>query len=168
MDRCRERRPDGWIRKIEDGTWGRRRGRIWKKSKPKTNSTHYGTKCLSSLTSITIDTYQSWWVLWDHCDRGRGTAPKLRVEDWWNGGGLKGRNCRGCAGNVAELEGGGGSCWGRLLPLLLKLIKTASTFLLNHSASQRTKHFYQCLYLGKQWQVGCQGPLWPCYGRSIA
>ena len=38
----------------------------------------------------------------------------------------------------------------RLLPLLLRLIKTAPTFLLNHPASHRTKHFYQCLYLGKQ------------------
>lgn len=38
----------------------------------------------------------------------------------------------------------------RLLPLLLRLIKTAPTFLLNHPASQRTKHFYQCLYLDKQ------------------
>lgn len=55
----------------------------------------------------------------------------------------------------------------RLLPLLLRLIKTAPTFLLNHPASQRTKHFYQCLYLDKQWQVGCQGPLWSCYRRTI-
>lgn len=39
---------------------------------------------------------------------------------------------------------------GLLLPLILRLIKTAPTFLLNHPASQRTKHFYQCLYLGKQ------------------
>lgn len=55
----------------------------------------------------------------------------------------------------------------RLLPLLLRLIKTAPTFLLNHPASQRIKHFYQCLYLDKQWQVGCQGPLSSCYGRTI-
>lgn len=56
----------------------------------------------------------------------------------------------------------------RLLPLLLRLIKTAPTFLLNHPASPRTKHFYQCLFLGKQWQVGCQGPPWPCFRCTIA
>lgn len=65
-------------------------------------------------------------------------------------------------------KGWGGRVWAggsgeRLLPLLLRLIKTAPTFFLNHPASQRTKHFYQCLYFVKQWQVGCQGPLWPCF-----
>lgn len=62
---------------------------------------------------------------------------------------------------------GSGLVGERLLPLLLRLIKTAPTFLLNQPASQRTKHFYQCLYLGKQWQVGCQGPLWPCCRHTI-
>lgn len=46
-------------------------------------------------------------------------------------------------------EDGGGFVGERRLPLL-RLIKTAPTFLLNHQASQRTKHFYQCLFLGKQ------------------
>lgn len=61
----------------------------------------------------------------------------------------------------------GGISGERLLPLLQRLIKTAPTFLLNHSASQRTKHFYQCLYLRKQWQVGCQGPPRPFYIGAI-
>lgn len=65
-------------------------------------------------------------------------------------GGLSG--VRVCAVEATEnREGGTGAVsLGRLLPLLLRLIKTAPTFLLNHSASQRTKHFYQCLYLRKQ------------------
>lgn len=53
--------------------------------------------------------------------------------------------------NCKTEQGGGKWVVGeKLLPLLLRLIKTAPTFLLNHPASQRTKHFYQCLYLGKQ------------------
>lgn len=72
----------------------------------------------------------------------------------------------GGGGHAVACWGVGGRGGGRLLPLLLRLIKTAPTFLLNHPTSQRTKHFYQCLYLGKQWQVGCQGPPWPCYRRA--
>lgn len=72
----------------------------------------------------------------------------------------------GLSGGAVGRGGGGGGEGVVVLPLLLRLIKTAPTFLLNHPTSQRTKHFYQCLYLGKQWQVGCQGPPWPCCRRA--
>lgn len=74
----------------------------------------------------------------------------------------------GCSWRKRGLSRTGGWVSGeRLLPLLLRLIKTAPTFFLNHPASQRTKHFSQCLYFVKQWQVGCQRPLWPCYRGTI-
>lgn len=54
-------------------------------------------------------------------------------------------------------------CRGETATTTAETYQAAPTFLPNHPASQRTKHFYQCLYLVKQWQVGCQGSLWPCY-----
>lgn len=67
----------------------------------------------------------------------------------WVGGG-SGAWCD-CSSKSEKGEGSRRVGWGETAATAAETYQNSSyTFLLNHPASQRTKHFYQCLYLGKQ------------------